>query len=677
MPERGDHDLHRLSRLRWVESNAGLLDTVYAPYDPLRVDDSERAVATWGHTFTLADSGLPGQLDVAGRSVLAGAVSFTAKMDGHPVSWEASTYDTTVVEPGCVEWQSVSTDQGVSRRVAGRMEYDGCAVIDVSLEADGEVARAVEDVTMSIPWREACAPLAAGMGYRGRRDADRSWRHADRGATGPAPMVWMGTVDAGLGVATWDYNAWDDASKPGAASIREEGDTVCLRLRFGSHEIAPGEPWTMRFALLPTPVKPEDRRHWAFRYMHKGGGFLPSDDDTPHSFLAGNCKRLDEVIDDLGVKRLNLHDWWGPAFNYAWQWDRPDNLAKLTEEAHKRGLFVKVYNSGRELSTFAPEFWFLAYEGTGWPFHKRTDPNPRLRFQDAWKQNHAPDAFPNGWPRCHADLGNEHAIPVSNHTRNGNFYLESMRYMTRFFGTDGAYWDGADGPTLGHREMAKRFWVIFRETNPDATIDVHHGHPLYDSPVSLFMFCFPFIDSLWHGEGFDYDRFDPWAWLVEIAATPFNVPSEMLGGFDYLGRGMLFGIWPRCGWGGEPDCLPTLWAFFDEFGIDEAEMRGWWLEPLDFGSNGVTVDRADTYATAFVHPDNGVLIAVATWHPPLYDWMEMTFDVALDLDRPALGLPEGPLEATDVLTGEAVDILKPVPMPDMKAGRLIWVRPGA
>ena len=223
--------------------------------------------------------------------------------------------------------------------------------------------------------------------------------------------------------------------------------------------------------------------------------------------------------------------------------------------------------------------------------------------------------------------------------------------------------------------MAKRLWVMFRQTNPDAAIDVHHGHPLLDSPISPYMFCFPFVDSLWHGEGFDYDRFDPWTWLVEVAATPFNMPSEMLGGFDYPGRGMLYGIWPRYGWGGHPEYIAKLWQFFDRFGIDEAETLGWWLEPLGLGRNGVTVDRPDTYVTAFKHPPtHGVLLAVATWHIPIVAWMEQTFDVSLLLDRNTLGLPQGPLKATDIFTGADVDISKPLPLPDMKAGRLIWVR---
>jgi hypothetical protein len=88
----------------------------------------------------------------------------------------------------------------------------------------------------------------------------------------------------------------------------------------------------------------------------------------------------------------------------------------------------------------------------------------------------------------------------------------------------------------------------------------------------------------------------------------------------------------------------------------------------------VTVDRPQTLVTAFCHPENGVLLAIATWHLPLAGWMEMTFDVTLLLDRRVLGLPEGRLEATDIPTEESVDLTKPLPLPDMKFGQLIWVR---
>ena len=112
---------------------------------------------------------------------------------------------------------------------------------------------------------------------------------------------------------------------------------------------------------------------------------------------------------------------------------------------------------------------------------------------------------------------------------------------------------------------------------------------------------------------------------------------------------------------------PTV--VFDTFGIGEAEMRGWWDAP-----NGVTVDRPETLVTAYVHPRHGVLLAIGTWHTALAEWTEMTLDVSLLLDRARLGLPAGALVGEDVLSGAAVDLSRPVPLPDVKAGRLLWVR---
>lgn len=680
-PERGDHDLHCLSRLRWMESDVGLSDKVYPPYRPLTLSKANRRIRAWGHTLALNAYGLPEGLWFGRERIIASPMSLTGACAGTRIAWRAPKWIVTEATEGHVGWCGSARSGDVQLFVEGRMEYDGCVV--VTLKVTSAKQRRIENVSLSVAWLKAHAELASGMGYRGRRDGDRLWRQTRQAGDNFRPSLWLGSMKAGLGFVTWvrppsragmdagngEADAWEDATRLDAATVTEQGGSVVMRLNLGAHNISPTKEWRMQFALRPTPVKPPDPRHWQFRYLHKGGDFAPSADDTPQSFLKDNCRRLDE-LKALGVKRLNLHDWWGPAFNYPWQWEGPDNLARLTAEAHKRGIFVKVYNSGRELSALAPEFWALVYEGAHYRFPDAYKTNPEGLYQDAWHANHLPDGLPEGWPRLPPGLGNEHTVPVSNATRNGNFYLESMRYMTRFFGTDGAYWDGADGPTLGHREMAKRLWAIFRETNPDAAIDVHHGNSLLSSPMTDHMLCFPFIDSIWHGEQFDYDRFDPWTWLVEISGLPFGIPSELLGGEEYFARGMLFGIWPRAGWGGAgTEKQRRLWAFFDRFGIEQATLRGWWER-----HSGVIVSRPETVVTAFLHPKNGVLLVIASWHPPITAWQKQTIDVSLLLDCKTLGLPKGPLSTVDILTDETLDVFQPIPLPNPKEGRLLWVR---
>lgn len=677
--DKGDNDLWRLSRLRWLESDIGLSNEVFPPFKPLVFDSKTRTVTTWGHKLILNSFGLPEKINFGDNEILSEPVNLS--IGGQDV-WSNPELKFTESSPARISWTGKTSYGDAVMTVKGSIEFDGC--IDISLKVNSPGSASLKDMQLSLGWVKENAVLAAGMGYRGKRDRDGFWHSAPRAARCFDPSLWMGSMKAGLGWITWDTTPWEDSSRMDAATVKEKPGSVKLELNLGAHTVTTEKPWQMEFALRPTPVKPVDLRHWQFRYLHRGGGFSPAKDDTPQSYLADNCKRLDELV-QLGVKRLNLHDWWGPAFNYPQQWEGPDNLSRLTAEAHKRGIRVKVYNSGRELSNLAPEFWGLVYIGTEYKFIDKINPEQKGIFQDAWHENHLPDGLPQGWPRVHAP-GNEHAVPVSNATRNGNFYLESIRYMTENFGTDGAYWDGADGPTLGHREMAKRLWTIFRKTNPEAAIDAHHGTTLLESPMTSCMLCLPFIDSVWHGEGFAYDKFDPWAWLVEISGLPFGIPSEMLSGEQYIDRGMLFGIWPRMGWGAGTEKQQKLWACFDKFGIDKSEMLGFWEK-----NNGVTIDRPDVYITTYKHPVNGVLIAIASWHPPLQNWVGDAIDVSLGLDRKLLGLPDGVLKATDIYSGGDIDILKPVklsmPKDDKKSafyeyrsldqsfeGRLIWVR---
>lgn len=665
VPERGDHDLWRMARLRWIESDAGLTGKVYPPFTPLKLDESRREIASWGHTLRLDTMGLPVNISYRAEDILAEPFKLSGLVDGRAIQWSAPSLAFTETAEDHVSWRGKAAAGSLALQVDGRIEFDGIIVLDLKLTSAAE--QKVNDLLLQGTWRGENAQLASGMGYRGRCEGDRLW-HRIPGGVHFGPQIWLGSVKAGLAFHTWETAPWEDPSRIDAMTLTHASDNAHLRLNLGGHAITPERPWTMRFALQPTPVKPQDKRHWQFRYLHRGGGFWPSDEDTPQSYLKDNCRRLQDVK-ELGVKRLNLHDWWGPAFNCAWQWEGPDNLVRLTEEAHKRGMFVKCYNSGRELSSLNPDFWGLVYIGTQYVFPAKINPTPVGTFQDAWLEGHLPDGIPNNWPRLEGRYGNEHSIPVSNATRNGNYYLESMRYMTRFIGTDGAYWDGADGPTLGHREMARRLWTIFQETNPQATIDAHHGDTLLTSPITDNMVCFPFIDSIWHGEGFPYDTFDPWTWLVEISGLPFNVPGEMLGGEPYLARGMLFGIWVRAGWGAGVENPKKLWTFFDRFGIEEAAMRGFWD-----GTTGVTVDRPDIYTTTFTHPKNGVLVVVASWHPPVAAWLQTKLDVSLLLDRAALGLRTGSLQATDILTGETIDLTRPVEINEKISGRLIWIR---
>ncbi len=126
------------------------------------------------------------------------------------------------------------------------------------------------------------------------------------------------------------------------------------------------------------------------------------------------------------------------------------------------------------------------------------------------------------------------------------------------------------------------------------------------SPANQYMEHFPFIDTLWFGELFDYDM-PPDYWLVEISGIPFGLMGDMLhyetGGNLY--RGLLYGMTARLG--RAYLAMPDLWKVLDAFGIEDAEMLGYWRKGCP-----VRTDHPDVLATVY-RKHGKALIAIASW----------------------------------------------------------------
>jgi len=132
---------------------------------------------------------------------------------------------------------------------------------------------------------------------------------------------------------------------------------------------------------------------------------------------------------------------------------------------------------------------------------------------------------------------------------------------------------------------------------------------------------FPYISNLWFGEMYDYDS-SPDYWFVEISGIPFGLTSEMLnyenGGNPY--RGMLYGMTGRI----HPSA-PSMWRFWDRYGIQNAEWIGYWDPACPVRTNNPDV-------SATVYKKKGkTLVSLASWAP-------QKADIRLVVDWKALGL---------------------------------------
>ena len=114
---------------------------------------------------------------------------------------------------------------------------------------------------------------------------------------------------------------------------------------------------------------------------------------------------------------------------------------------------------------------------------------------------------------------------------------------------------------------------------------------------------FPYVNSLWPGEGYNYNE-PPDFWLVEISGIPFGLYSEMLEGGGNPWRGMVYGMTNRLPWCGDPR---EIWKLWDDFGIRNARMIGYWEKACPVRSG-----RNDVLATAYVR-EGKTLVALASW----------------------------------------------------------------
>ena len=272
---------------------------------------------------------------------------------------------------------------------------------------------------------------------------------------------------------------------------------------------------------------------------------------------------------------------------------------------------VNLYYTVRELSNHAAEIWPLrslgdeVYQGRSsfvYSVDKTFFGQPGGGYP--WLQEHLVSGYVPTWRQPLWDDDHCAAIATQGLSRWHNYYVEGMQWLMRNTGLDGLYLDG-----IGYdREIMKRIAKVMYRNNPGYRINFHSGNN-YDfmdnhtSPANSYMEHFPYISNLWFGEMYDYNR-APDYWLVEISGIPFGLTSEMLnyenGGNPY--RGMVYGMTGR-----QHSSAVYMWRFWDQFGIQNAEMQGYWSPKCP-----VKTDHPGVVATVYKKPGQA-LIALAHW----------------------------------------------------------------
>jgi len=616
----GVNEPWKQTRLTWLNSTLAQSNTVIKPYTPLVVTGN--SITLLGRKLVLGKNGFPQKIEtyftpemtsvsLKPKEVIARPVSFVAEDSVGSQPWTTLGLKFTQKQPGTVQWEAVDTSDDLQLDVKGAIEFDGFVSYTVKVTALDSVS--LNDIRLELPFNKASAKYIIGLNLKGEerpQSVKWKWDVAHKNQDG----AWLGDVNAGLQFSLRDENyvrplntnfylqkplllpnSWGNANK-GGINITEQGNTVLVSNYSGARTMKKGDVLYYNFNMLITPFHAINTDfQWATRFYHR---YAPID-----------------TVKATGATVINIHH--GTAINpyINYPFIAHDAMKAYIDEAHAKGLKVKIYNTVRELSNSAYETFAMRSLG-----HEIYSAGKGGGY--SWLQEHLGDDYIAAW---YVPEVKDAAIINSGMSRWHNYYVEGMNWLTQNVGIDGIYLDDV----AFDRTTMKRVKRVLTQNGHPGIIDLHSANQYdkadgFNNSANLYMENFPYLNRLWFGEYFDYENNTPDYFLTEVSGIPFGLMGEMLQGGGNPWRGMIYGMTNRMPWSDNADPRP-IWKAWDNFGMKGTKMIGYWVD-----KNPVRTDNPAVLATIY-KKDKKVLVAIASW-------AKADVDVKLLVNWKALGI---------------------------------------
>lgn len=580
--DKGDSELWRHARLRWLNSTIGMDRLPVDPYKTMKL--MKNTVEASGKTVEIDKSGLPKKITINNRSILAKPMAFILEMQDRNVVFEAADVVIEKAADGLVKWTAKALQDGISFTCNAHMEYDGYVRYHVKLAAKQAIS--VNNILLETSYQPDVSSYFMGIGFKGGYTPNNySWNWE-----GPWDSYWIGSDLAGLHVEFrgGDYHGpllndykpkapetWANNGK-GKIIVRQNETNGKEIIAATGRKTITKDTTDFEFAVLITPVKPVNTsKHFSERYYH----------GAPNSFYKASQEHAN-IANIHHATNLN------PVINYPFT--VTDSLTAYINQHHQANRKVKLYYTIRELSNYVAELYalkslnheiFVSGIGYGTP----------------WQTEHLIDDYKPAWytelPGQNADA----ALVLNGFSRWINYYLEGLRWMCEHYKIDGIYLDDVSFD----RTVMKRIRRIFADYRPGALVDLHSNTGYSKGPANQYTDFFPYVDRLWFGESFKYNEMTPDEWFVTFSGIPFGQMSDMLqdGGNRFLG--MVYGATARHSYGKFSPA--PIWDLWKSFGIEQAKMIGYW----DQGKIVETNNR-NVKATVYLKSDEA-LIAIGNF----------------------------------------------------------------
>lgn len=610
------------TRLTWLNSTLAQKNEVIKPYTPLLVNDMN--INLLGRKVILAKSGFPEQIQTFFTPEMTGMTSTPKNILGEGIHFHIISSAThkdiafknegvTFIQkdPGTVKWTAMNTSDHLNLEVSGSIEFDGYINYTVKLTAQKDVE--LDDDKFHIPFDKNTSKYLMGLGQKGGLRPDTvnwKWDVAKKNQDG----AWIGDVNAGLQYSLRDEHyvrplntnfylqkplvlptSWGNGGK-GGMTIAAEGNAILAETYTGPRSMKKGDVLYYNFTLLITPFHTINTDfQWATRFYHKY--------NNP------------DTIKATGATIVNIHHATpiNPFINYPFIAHKA--MKDYIDSAHRLGLKVKIYNTVRELSNSAYETFPMRSLG-----HEIYSDGKGGGY--SWLQEHLDKDYIAAW---YVPGIKDAAIVNSGMSRWHNYYVEGMNWLVQNVGIDGIYLDDV----AFDRITMKRIKRVMTQNGHPGIIDLHSANQYnksdgFNNSANLYMEHFPYLNRLWFGEYFDYEKNGPDFFLTEVSGIPFGLMGEMLQGGGNPWRGLVFGMTNRMPWSDNADPR-AIWKAWDDFGMQGTKMIGYWVE-------GNPVKTSDPKVLATVYKKIGkAMVSIASW-------ADADINVKLSIDWKALGI---------------------------------------
>lgn len=605
---KGYNDLCRLSRLNWLNSTRFLNNSPVAPYFVPEINGN--TVRVLGRDITFGKNALPEQAAFYYDESIQVTGNVQKKLFRSPMEFLIDSENAVYEQPkiindnGSVLLCSKAQTDSVKIEINGILHYEGS--IDYSITVTALKDFSTDNISLKSEINSDCSEYMNGLGEVGgkSKNLNFSWnseKHHDclyicsvnaglrikwkaENYVKPLINIYYKNMPLNVPVSTWDNNS------NGNIIFSKNENTSSVIAQTGDFKMSKGEIRNFNFEIHFTPLKPIDyKKHYKTRYDHNNN-------------LKNEIKEADRAS-KLGLNYMVIHhgNMVHPFINYPFI--ETEKLKNLVDYAKQKDVGVKVYYTTREHSNNMAEVFaykalgdeiILRKKGKGYSWHGGTAKWLTEYFGEeiipAWKVEYKTGKYKNT-----PDV----SFIVRPNSRLDNYYIEGLDWLVKNIGIKGIYIDDTalDRTTL---ERAKK---VLSQNN--GLIDMHMWNHEEDragdvSCMNLYTELFPFIDSLWIGEGYPYKKLSPEYLLTEVSGITYGQTSQMLegGGNPYIG--MLYAMNNRYGWGAKD--APRIYSLWDSFGIENSEMRGYW-----HSKNPITTENESIRTTVYVKKDSALV----------------------------------------------------------------------